>query len=54
MCADTLSGEVRDWESMPVFGHILGEEFALGFCDAEFEGCGLAGTVSSGEGACAL
>ena len=52
--ADGLTGEVGDCESMPVFGHVLGEEFALGFCDAEFEGGWLAGTVSCGEGTCAL
>jgi hypothetical protein len=43
-----------DCESMGVFGDIFGEEFALGFGDAEFEGGGLAGTVSCGEGAGAL
>jgi len=44
----------RGWESMPVFDHVLCEEFALGFGDAEFEGGGLAGAVSCGEGSCAL
>jgi len=44
----------RGRESMPMFDHVLCEEFALGFGDAEFEGGGLAGAVSCGEGSCAL
>lgn len=59
-CANGLNGRilsegVGDWESIPVFDHVLAnEDFALGLGDAEFEGGWLAGTVSSGEGACAL